>query len=75
MEISLYLPTTEADHKKHGHFRVPPKNWAVQKERGNFHVPRDKADQKEHGNFHVPLDKADQKEHGNFHAPRNKADQ
>ena len=42
MEISVYLPTTEADPKEHGNFHVPPKNWAVQKEHGNFHVPRDK---------------------------------
>ena len=28
-----------------GHFLVPPKNLAVQKEHRNFRIPRDKADQ------------------------------
>ena len=31
--------------KEDGHFLVPPKNRAVQKEHRNFRIPRDKADQ------------------------------
>ena len=49
--------------KENGHFRVPPKNRAVQKEHRNFRIPRDKPDQEEHGTG--PSVNVDKLVHGN----------